>query len=341
MTTTWSAIENIEVYLSVAGGLGFWQKTISRNMTTEALRTYISNDLPGLRNQDFDILLGARQERLSDKQILQHAKSGTLNGFRLLQNAGQTLAEARAQEPAIASDLYIIAVPPAAASGPQGHTNNTQGQGLGSSASFANTSAPAAATMETDTSVEIAAALANMVRFIKKLTQQRKKQTEQQEMFTKLLQKHGEDIAFLKAQADADSSSATSHESESEAESEEEKAFADAVKAKYGGRGCLLCGDKKNLEAAHITPKEKGPTPGIELYGLENGLLLCEQCHLLFDNHLWYVEHDGTAALSRALYYNYPDYRQFQGTNLGTSGIASNLALDVQKKNATTIDRKG
>jgi hypothetical protein len=102
---------NIKVKFAVAGGLGFRQESISENTKTGALRTLMSNNLPGLRNQDFDILLGARPERPSDKQILQHAKSGTLNGFRLLENAGQTLSQVCAQEPVIASDPYIIAVP--------------------------------------------------------------------------------------------------------------------------------------------------------------------------------------------------------------------------------------
>jgi hypothetical protein len=84
-----------------------------------------------MRNQNFDILLGAQPECLSDKQTHQQALSKTPDGFRLLENAAQTLSQASAQEPAIASDPYIIAVPlTAAAPVLPGPATNAQQQAI-------------------------------------------------------------------------------------------------------------------------------------------------------------------------------------------------------------------
>jgi hypothetical protein len=99
----------IDVYLAVAGDMGFRGECISENAKTEAFRSYMSSTLPALTNIEFDILLGARPDIDDDSELLRAAMTGIPAGFRHLSNAAQTLAQARAQPPTFASDPYIIA----------------------------------------------------------------------------------------------------------------------------------------------------------------------------------------------------------------------------------------
>jgi len=77
------------------------------------------------------------------------------------------------------------------------------------------------------------------------------------------------------------------------------KEFRGAVLSR-DGNSCVFCSGCNNLEAAHIYPllgrKDKPPIIVAQLrYANEtrNGILLCHQCHVLFDKGLWWIELDG------------------------------------------------
>lgn len=66
------------------------------------------------------------------------------------------------------------------------------------------------------------------------------------------------------------------------------------------GNSCVFCSGSNDLEAAHIYPllgrKDKPPIIVAQLrYANEtrNGILLCHECHVLFDKGLWWIELDG------------------------------------------------
>ena len=112
---------------------------------------------------------------------------------------------------------------------------------------------------------------------------------------------------------------------------EHQKKFKNQLEKKYGK--CIISGDDAEIcNACHIIPFAESDI--VNLYNVNNGLLLSASLHILFDKHLLSINESGTVVLSDKILSKdtFNSYHKYNGLQLKlNSQTQKNIATHYKK----------